>query len=102
MDLTTTRILVATDQEFVVINPNLQFKGSYEYLPVDRIARIPWDQVQQLSVEQKSGPANISCTTTDGDSQSWDVDTANPGVWKFNPDHLERFTATCKSKGKLM
>lgn len=101
MDSTTLRILVANAEEFVVINPNRQFTRSYADLPADRITRIPWDQIQQVSVDQKSRTATISWTTTDGASQQWDVDTANPGVWHFNPEHLKQFIATCKNEGKL-
>lgn len=89
MDATTLRFIVATPSEFVVINPNLHFGGSYEDLPEDRITRLPWEQVQHVSVDQRSRAADITWVAA-GKEETWTVDTANPGVWHFNPAHLKK------------
>lgn len=97
MDATVLRVLLATEDEFIVINPNWTLKGDYKNLDPKHTQRIPWAQLENFNIEQNSRVAKISWTVN-GKHESWVVDTYDPGVWHFNPQHLKNLAEITSQK----
>lgn len=87
MNKTSTRIIAASDEGLVVINPSR--RGSLDSLSDDKVQQISWDQVQDFSIRAHWQGATISWVYG-GKRQAWTVHTKNPGVWRFNPGHLKK------------
>ncbi|MDY5128134.1 hypothetical protein ACRQF6_08445 [Actinotignum sp. GS-2025f] len=85
IDAAVIRVLVVTDVEFIVINPE-GVSGLSHISRADgkRFRRYSWESVIDFHVERKATTALISWTV-EGKAQTWEVDVTDPGVFSFNP-----------------
>ncbi|MGJ9517409.1 hypothetical protein, partial [Actinotignum sp. GS-2025b] len=74
IDAAVIRVLVVTDAEFIVINP--EGKSGLSHMSRadgERFWRYPWESVVDFHVERKATTALISWTA-EGKAQTWEAD----------------------------
>ncbi|EPD27778.1 hypothetical protein [Actinotignum schaalii] len=91
IDAAVIRVLVVTDAEFIVINPEGKSGlSNISRADGERFQRYPWESVIDFHVERKATTALISWTA-EGKAQTWEADINHPGVFSFNPVNLPAF-----------
>ncbi len=99
MDSTSLRVLLATQDELVVIDPNWTLSGDYKNLNPKYTKKFSWNEVSDFRVEDGARVTKL-IWTVNGKEETWLIDVAKPGVWTFNPEHLRNFVSIVSEKIK--
>ncbi|MFU0558069.1 hypothetical protein [Gardnerella vaginalis] len=97
MEGTATRIVAATNNEFIVINPNVILgSGNLAKLDDKYLRRIAWNQLTNFEVINKP-TTQIIRFTANGKTEEWSVPTESASVWHFNVYNLDNLRKTIQS-----
>ena len=97
MEGTATRIVAATNNEFIVINPNVILgSGNLAKLDDKYLRRIAWNQLTNFEVINKP-TTQIIRFTVNGKTEEWSVPTESASVWHFNVYNLDNLRKTVQS-----
>ncbi len=97
MEGTATRIVAATNNEFIVINPNVILgSGNLAKLDDKYLRRIAWNQLTNFEVISKP-TTQIIRFTANGKTEEWSVPTESASVWHFNVYNLDNLRKTVQS-----
>ena len=91
------RIIAATNNEFIVVNPNVILGlGNLAKLDDKYLRRIAWNQLTNFEVISKP-TTQIIRFTANGKTEEWSVSTESASVWHFNVYNLDNLRKTIQS-----
>ncbi|MDF0754100.1 hypothetical protein [Gardnerella greenwoodii] len=97
MEGTATRIVAATNNEFIIVNPNaILGSGNLAKLDDKHLRRIPWNQLTNFEVINKP-TTQIIRFTVNSKTEEWSVPTESASVWHFNVYNLDNLRKTIQS-----
>ena len=97
MEGTATRIVAATNNEFIVVNPNVILgSGNLAKLDDKYLRRIAWNQLTNFEVINKP-TTQIIRFTVNSKTEEWSVPTESASVWHFNVYNLDNLRKTIQS-----
>lgn len=97
MDGTAIRIVAATEDVFIVVNPNAVLgSGNLSKLNDKYLRRIPWNQLTHFEVVRKPTTQIIRFTAY-GKTEEWAVPTEDASVWHFNVYNLNNLSKMVQS-----
>lgn len=97
MEGTATRIVAATNNEFIIVNPNVILgSGNLAKLDDKYLRRIAWNQLTNFEVINKP-TTQIIRFTVNSKTEEWSVPTESASVWHFNVYNLDNLRKTIQS-----
>ena len=91
------RIIAATNNEFIIVNPNVILgSGNLAKLDDKYLRRIAWNQLTNFEVISKP-TTQIIRFTANGKTEEWSVPTESASVWHFNVYNLDNLRKTIQS-----
>ncbi|EPI60219.1 hypothetical protein HMPREF1580_00524 [Gardnerella vaginalis JCP8070] len=91
------RIIAATNNEFIVVNPNVILgSGNLAKLDDKYLRCIAWNQLTNFEVINKP-TTQIIRFTANGKTEEWSVPTESASVWQFNVYNLDNLRKTIQS-----
>lgn len=91
------RIIAATNNEFIIVNPNVILgSGNLAKLDDKHLRCIAWNQLTNFEVINKP-TTQIIRFTANGKTEEWGVPTESASVWHFNVYNLDNLRKTIQS-----